>query len=313
MTRAPVYCLGETMAMVASRSGDALATSDLFTITPGGAETNVAGHLAALGQAVSWLGRLGTDPLGDRVIAAVEAAGVDTLQVVRDPSARTGVYFKDRIPGESSRVYYYRLLSAASRMSTDDLARWKIPRGAWVHTSGITPALSTSCDELVQSVLDRANAAGYTVSFDVNHRAALWANGSGGPRLRDLAARATVVFVGLDEAETLWGTATAEAVAEFLPSVPHLVVKDSDREAVEFVRGEDGETTVHREPARFVDVVEPVGAGDAFAAGYLAAYLSGADSAERLRQGHELAAWTLGSHHDFRPGFSRGVAHEHTN
>jgi 2-dehydro-3-deoxygluconokinase len=108
--------------------------------------------------------------------------------------------------------------------------------------------------------------------------------------------------VGLDEAETLWGCTTAEQVSALLPGPRHLVIKDSAAEAVEFVREQNGEERAFRVPAHRVDVVEPVGAGDAFAAGYLAGLLRGDRPEGRLALGHSFAAWTLGTRADFRPG-----------
>jgi 2-dehydro-3-deoxygluconokinase len=123
-----------------------------------------------------------------------------------------------------------------------------------------------------------------------------------GPRLLELAGMSAVVLVGLDEAETLWGCATAEEVSALLPGPRHLVIKDSATEAVEFVRGDNQEERAFRVPAHRVDVVEPVGAGDAFAAGYLAGLLRGDTPGDRLALGHSFAAWTLGTRADFRPG-----------
>ena len=106
--------------------------------------------------------------------------------------------------------------------------------------------------------------------------------------LLDLARTADIVFVGRDEAETLWGGAAAVDVRLLLPEVPELVVKDGDVGATAFVDADEV-----FEPALAVEVVEAVGAGDAFAGGYLAGLLSGDPIAERLRAGHDRAARTL--------------------
>jgi len=106
------------------------------------------------------------------------------------------------------------------------------------------------------------------------------------------------VFVGLDEAECLWHTATADDVRALLPEPTTLVVKDGDVGATEYRRaaGADHRTFV---PAVPTDVVEAVGAGDAFAAGYLAALLQGADATARLQGGHQRAYLVLQSTSDF--------------
>ena len=153
-----------------------------------------------------------------------------------------------------------------------------------VHLSGITPALSASCAALIDTVIDRVAAGPGTLAFDVNHRAALWAPGAAASALLPLARRADLVFVGLDEAECLWHTATADDVRALLPEPTTLVVKDGDVGATEFRRAARRRRPHVRAPAIRIEVVEAVGAGDAFAAGYLAALLQGADAAARLQR-----------------------------
>lgn len=114
--------------------------------------------------------------------------------------------------------------------------------------------------------------------------------------LAELARSSDIVFVGLDEAHTLWGTTSAQQVREFLPDV-RLVVKNDDVGATDF----DGENEVFVAPEP-VEVVEVVGAGDAFAAGYLAATIQGESARERLQAGHNRAAHVLLSTSDFVSG-----------
>jgi 2-dehydro-3-deoxygluconokinase len=132
-----------------------------------------------------------------------------------------------------------------------------------------------------------------SLSFDVNYRAALWGGRDAGAELRELAAQADIVFVGLDEAQVLWGTATPQDVRDLLPGPSVVVVKDGDVGATEFHGSESCFV-----PAIPTDVVEAVGAGDAFAAGYLSAHLRGLDSGERLRAGHRQASLVLQSTSD---------------
>lgn len=288
-----VVALGETMALVAPVLAEPLETAHEFRLDSAGAESNVAAHVAALGGRAAWAGRLGDDALGRRVERHLRELGVDTRWVETDSEAPTGVYFKD--PGRGVR--YYRAGSAASRMATSFLDSLPLDTARVVHVSGITPALSASCDALVDALVDRVAAAPAMLSFDVNHRSALWPAGVAAVRLRELASRADLVFVGLDEAEALWGTATPEAVRALLPEPPLLVVKDGAIGATEFRAGADpGSTHV---PAMSVDVVEAVGAGDAFAAGYLASLLAGGDASERLAAGHARAVTVLGDTADF--------------
>ncbi|GAA2780227.1 sugar kinase [Saccharopolyspora taberi] len=284
---AEVLCLGETMALVAPAEPVALEVAESFTLAAGGAESNVAVHLAALGHRVEWASRLGADPLGRRLLAAVERAGVGTGPVEIRSDAPTGVYFKDPGP-DGTTVHYYRAGSAASTMDENFLSDEQVEQPRLLHLSGITPALSAGCDRLVRRLLRRRGP----VSFDVNHRPALWpAEQAAGP-LRELAQQADIVFVGLDEATALWGVRTAEDVRRELDRPRTVVVKDAANTATAF-----GEA-VAVVPAPKVEVVEPVGAGDAFAAGYLSGLLRGDDGVRRLRRGHLLAAHSLLSTED---------------
>ena len=302
MTFLDVLCVGETMAMVTPAKAESLSQAEECLLGFGGAESNVAAHLAEFGYRAGWASRLGRDPFGDRILGSLTSQGVDVSMVVRDDAAPTGVYFKDPDLGHGARTLYYRKGSAASRMSPEDSGTWPLEQTGWIHTSGINAALSNSCSALTEHLLAEARTTGYQVSFDVNYRAALWNVNAAAPRLLELARMASVVLVGLDEAEILWGCTTADEVSALLEGPRHLVIKDSANEAVEFVREQNAEQSVCRVPAHRVEVVEPVGAGDAFAAGYLAGLLRGDKPADRLALGHSFAAWTLGTRADFRPG-----------
>jgi len=303
-----VVCFGETMGMFTPTSSAPLDTAAGFTLGTGGAESNVAMHLAELGHQVAWASAVGTDPVGTKIIDALAAAGVDTRWVGRTAGLPTGLYLKEPDTGSGAHVFYYRQGSAASALKIADAVGWPLAGARWIHTTGITPALSASCAELVEHVLDHAHEWGASVSFDINFRPGLWPVSEAAPRLLALAAKATVVLVGLDEAETLWGSVTSADVRALLPNVQYLVVKDGSIDATEFSLNADGTDTITVVPARKVDVVEPVGAGDAFAAGYLSSLITAETSADRLARGHSRAAWALGSRQDFRPGLGQRMS-----
>lgn len=285
-----VLAIGETMALVTPQRAEPLDVAEDFSLTIGGAESNVACHLAHARHRAEWFSALGDDALGSRTRARITAHGVDTSRVKTDPDAPTGLYVKN--PGAG--VIYYRRGSAASCLGPADLDDFDWSETRILHLSGITAALSESCRALVDAAIDAARRHGVTVSFDVNLRPSLWSSDErAAAELLDIARRCDIVLVGRDEAEQLWGTATADAARAILPDVPHLVVKDADIEAVEFAG-----TARVAEAAQRVEVVEPVGAGDAFAAGWLSGLLLGEDSAARLRRGHAMAARALSSTHD---------------
>ena len=279
-----LLAIGETMAMVTPVVAAPVVEADVFLVDAGGAESNVAAHVAALGHRALWFSRLGADALGRRVARQLAARGVDVSRVDFDDAHPTGLYVKD--PGNG--VLYYRRGSAAAHLAEADADAVSFEGVDLLHVSGITAAISASAASFLSRVIARAREQGVTVSFDVNHRAPLWDAASAAPVLLELARSADVVFVGRDEAETLWGTASPSDVRALLPDVPELVVKDGDVGATAFV----GADAVF-EPALVVELVEAVGAGDAFAGGYLAGLLSGDAIADRLRAGHERAARTL--------------------
>lgn len=279
-----LLAVGETMAMVAPVVAAPVTEADAFLMDAGGAESNVAAHVAGLGHRSVWFSRLGDDALGRRVARQLSARGVDVSRVEFDPAHPTGLYVKD--PGNG--VLYYRRGSAASHLSDADADTVSFDDVDLLHVSGITAAISASASSFLVRLIARAREAGVPVSFDVNHRAPLWTAEAAAPVLLGLARTADIVLVGRDEAETLWGTPTAADVRALLPEVAEVIVKDGDIGATAFV----GDETVF-EPAEVVEVVEAVGAGDAFAGGYLAGRLSGHPVADRLRAGHARAARTL--------------------
>lgn len=282
-----VLTIGETMVLVTPAHAEPLETATDFRLEIGGAEANVASHLVRLGVPAAWASAVGDDPLGRRMLAVLERRGVDISRVRVDPDAPTAVYFKDP-RGETTPVFYYRGGSAASALGPEFADGLGLADASVVHLSGITPALSETCAALVDAVLDRSAAAGTPVSFDVNHRPRLWpSRDAAAESLLALARRADLVFVGRDEAEALWGVGDAEGIRRML-GVRRLVVKDGPVGAHGFA--DDGTSFV---PAPRVEVVEPVGAGDAFAAGFLAADLRGASMTAALESGHVAAARVL--------------------
>ncbi|MFJ5719130.1 sugar kinase [Streptomyces sp. NPDC093149] len=293
-TAAEVVCLGESMVTFLPSQPGRLADVPSFGRGIGGAESNVACALAAAGHRTAWVSRVGADGFGDHLVEAITGYGVDTSAVRRDPDRPTGIYFRtatDRAT-DVHEVAYYRAGSAASAMSPDNVPYEALPAARVLHLSGITAALSADCLALLHD-LTAPRPGRPLVSFDVNHRPGLWrdAHAASGVLL-DLARRCDLVFVGEDEAEEAWQVRGAEAIRAALPEPAVLVVKRGGEGATVFSRA-DGADTVTTVPALRVDVVAPVGAGDAFAAGFLSATLRALPVRDRVRHGHLMAAAVL--------------------
>ncbi|MGH3166983.1 MAG: sugar kinase [Trebonia sp.] len=282
--------VGETMAMIAPAVGGRLTDAEAFILDAGGAESNVAAHVAALGRRAGWFSRLGDDALGRRVARQLTRRGVELAGLVFDGEHPTGLYVKD--PGAC--VSYYRRGSAAANLTTSDAAAVPLDGVRVLHVSGITAAISATAAAFLDRLVGRARRSGIAVSFDVNYRAQLWTRAAAGTALDPLVRQADIVFVGRDEAERLWGTGDASSVHRRFPEPGELIVKDGEVGATVFA----GDDRVF-EPSLPVEVVDAIGAGDAFAGGYLAAYLVGATLGERLRAGHARAVLTLRTTGDF--------------
>jgi 2-dehydro-3-deoxygluconokinase len=295
--RTDVLCLGESMALFVPGEEGPVEEVRTWIRTVGGAESNVACNLAMLGLRSSWVSAVGADAFGRAVLAAVAAKGVDVSGVRVDPARPTGLYVKES-NASGSPVRYYRCGSAASGMGPELVSQLQLDAVRVVHVSGINAALSDRCLELMRALV-AAPRPTHKLSFDLNWRPALWANRDPSV-LRELADAADIVLVGDDEAALVWGTGVPAGIRRILPGPSTLVVKQGERGATMIER--DAATGTDRlevfEPALRVDVVEPVGAGDAFAAGFLAATLAGQSPGRRLRAGHLQAATTLRTHDD---------------
>ncbi|WP_274562909.1 sugar kinase [Streptomyces spiramyceticus] len=289
-------CLGESMVTFLPSRPGRLADVPSFERGIGGAESNVACALAAAGHRARWVSRVGADGFGDHLVETVAAYGVDTSAVQRDPHRPTGIYFRTATDRDADgfEVVYYRTGSAASAMSPHNMPLDQLTSGRVLHLSGITAALSVDCLSLVRSLVATRRSGRPLISFDVNYRANLWPENADAHLLLDLARAADLVFVGEDEAQTAWGLRGSAEIRAALPEPDVLVVKQGATGAT--VYGGNSGTDDHAPttvPGLRVDVVAPVGAGDAFAAGFLSATLRGLPVRDRIRHGHLMAAATL--------------------
>lgn len=284
--------LGETMATFVSDG-----QPDRFRVVAAGAESNVAAGLAQLGCRTRWLSRLGNDELGHLVAEMIAGHGVDVV-VDWDPVRATGVCVKE-VSATGTLMRYYRGHSAARHLDEMDLS--DLDEATWIHLTGVTAALSPQDRELVTELLSQRLGT-VRMSFDVNYRPALWPDAATAAEvLVRLARLADVIFIGDNEAQALLGTVSVDDVAGALLRL--------DGQQLVFKRGAGAVTLVTSEgqvsePAKDVKVVDLVGAGDAFAAGYLAASIWGWPATDRLRLGHFLAARVIAVTADIGPSIS---------
>lgn len=256
-----------------------------------GAESNFAIAMRRLGVPARWISRVGCDPIGDLIVEALEVEGVDVSGVVRDPGAPTGMYYKARAGG-ATVVHYYRHGSAASRLAPADVPDAALDGVAHVHLTGITMGLSGGAAELVAGLAERAHARGIGVTFDLNWRPALWT----GPAAARAAYERVLpwagwVLCGEEEGRNVFGGETPDATIAALRAAGarEAIVRVGARGAMLL----DAGSPVIVAPPLLVDVVDEVGAGDAFAAGFVYGLLEGASPVEAVGIANRLAAASL--------------------
>jgi 2-dehydro-3-deoxygluconokinase len=259
---------------------------DAFAKRVGGAELNVAVALSRLGHGAGWAGRLGDDEFGRQVLAFARGEGLDVTGVDLDPGAPTGVYFKERRALDQLRVYYYRAGSAASRSRFEDLDVDYLLSGQMLHLTGITPALSESCRDLTERLVEAAVGRGVFLSFDANVRYRLFEGRDPREVLVPLAGRADLLFLSDDEAELILGGGDPDDVRQAMEGIRAGTVVVHGAEGAFAVDG----SGVHEEEGYEVDVVDTVGAGDAFVAGFLSGRLRGWETGECLRLANACGA-----------------------
>jgi 2-dehydro-3-deoxygluconokinase len=290
-TTPALVTLGETMALFTSERVGPLRHAATMRVGIAGAESNVAIGVRRLGHPAAWIGRVGPDELGQLVLGQLRGEQVDVDAAVVDRDAPTGLMVKEHRTAGLARVVYYRQGSAGSRLEPGDLDEARIRGARVLHLTGITPALSATARAAVRAAAETARGAGVPVSLDVNYRAVLWSPEAAATELRDLARQAGLLFAGEEEAALLVGEHgnPERAVVALAALGPRQAVLKLGAEGA--VAAVDGE--LHRQPPRPVRAVDPVGAGDAFVAGYLAGVLDGCAGPDCLSTGAACGAFAV--------------------
>ena len=286
-----VVTAGETMVLGVPPRPGRLRHATGLELKIGGAESNLAIALSRLGLSAGWASYLGDDEMGQLVLDRVRAEGVDTSRVSRVKDYPTGLYIREQV-GTEVRVYYYRRGSAASTMPPEAFDQDYLTGATFLHLTGITPALSEECRAFA---LWAAREAGARVSFDVNYRSKLWETGRAREFVEEILPDLYLLFVGDEEARALWGRDDEGLVRELARKGPEeVVLKRGGAGSLALVENE-----VLDLPSFSVAEVDPVGAGDAFAAGYLAGHVWDLPAKERLRVANAMGAMSVATLGDY--------------
>ncbi len=280
--------VGETMGLVIQTQAGSLRNGEAMVFGMGGSESNVAIGVRRLGMPATWIGRVGDDPPGHLILRELRAERVRAITVT-DP-APTGLMMRWRPSGAHGRVTYYRRESAGAHLQVADIPEAVVREADVLHVTGITLALGPGPAETVSHAVAVARAAGVTVTLDLNYRLALWSQEEAEPVLAAVVRQADVVFAGETEAEIVTHTAD--------PLRAVLALEAMGPEQVLIKRGAQGclariSGATLEQPAPAVSVVDTVGAGDAFVAGYLAELMTGAEPAARVRTAVAAGAFAV--------------------
>ena len=280
---------GEPMAMFIANEPGELSEVESFTRALAGAESNVAIGLRRLGHPTGYVTKLGNDNLGAFIRRTQEREGLDTSRMSVSPDRPTGILMKSKVLSGDPKVEYFRKNSAASTLGPADFDEAYFAGARHLHATSISAALSDSMREFSFRAMEFMRKQGRTVSFDPNLRPVLWPDRETMVRtIHELAARSDWFFPGVGEGKLLTGSDDPEKIADFYLDL-----------GVQFVAvkiGPEGAYYKSREEAGFVpgfkvdEVVDTVGAGDAFAAGVISGMLEGLSLAASVRRGNALGA-----------------------
>jgi 2-dehydro-3-deoxygluconokinase len=279
--------IGEVLLRLSMPSPARFETARQLDVQLGGAEANVMAAAARLGLRTAWISALPSNAWGVRVRRELGGHGVDCRYVVTKEGARMGLYFVEYgAAPRPIRVLYDRRDSALARLASDEIDWEPVRRARLVHLTGITPALGASARAIVERALREASA----VSFDVNYRAALWSPAEARAFLDGVLPVVRYLFLGQAEARTIFDLGGSpvqivESLARMAPSA-----------TISVLRGEEGSLTraggdlYEPKTRRMVSMVDPIGAGDAWVAGFLWATLKGCSTQEAVDAGTAVAA-----------------------
>lgn len=283
---------GETMGQYNADFIGVYGAEGAYMLDCAGAESNVAVGLRKLGASgveAVWVSRLGDDEAGQFVLDELE--GRISVKARRHAGENTGIsYLNHHSDGEHFKTYF-RAGSAASRLTFDDVEQ-HIRNADILHVTGITPALSDSCYDTVIASLEYAREHAIPISFDLNYREQLWAPADAAKVFDRMTEYSDIFKLGHDEAETIWsrGLSPEDYARQFHEvSSGVVVVTRGMNGAVAF----DGDNLLAHD-GYGVDVIDPVGAGDAFVAGFLGGVLERADIKAFLEMEVEQRASILG-------------------
>lgn len=280
-----VLCLGETLVdFIAENKSESLAAAQRFRRQLGGSPANLAMQVARLGGRAAIASKVGAGAFGHFCRDELAAAGVETAYVVMDPAVHTTVVFVSRTSGTPDFEVFR---AGDAHLRADDISPQAIKRARVAHAS-LFALTAEPCRTAIADVLFAAASQGKVVSLDPNYHPALWPDRDAAlSLLAQLYPRVTLTKPSLDDARRLFGDGhTPQQYLDLFHGLGAVnVVLTMGGDGV-WLSTHEGRTFVP--PLRFT-ITNATGAGDAFGAGLLLAYLDGLDLVSCARFGQESA------------------------
>jgi 2-dehydro-3-deoxygluconokinase len=295
-----VVTFGEAMLRLSPPGFQKLEQARNLDLQVGGAELNVAVGVTRLGMKSTWVSKLPKNGLGYLIRNRVQEAGVDGSHIVWSDKGRAGLYFVEfGSSPRASSVLYDRAYSAISTIRCGEVDWTRIFSGSkHFHISGITPALSASASEVTVEAMKAAKKGGLTISYDLNYRKKLWSPADAKKIQEPMMADADILITTEEDTNVVFGIKEKdyEAVAEKLAQTFGLkMVAITLREDLSVWKNnwtaiayQDGK--IFRDKKYEVEIVDRVGAGDAFTSGLLFGWLRLKDVQKGIQYGNAFAA-----------------------
>ncbi len=295
-----VVTFGEAMVRLSPPNFQRLEQAKSLDLNVGGAELNVAVGVTRFGLKSAWVSKLPKNPLGYLIRDRAQESGVDCSHIVWSDKGRAGIYFVEfGASPRASSVLYDRANSAISMVQSGDVDWAKVLNGTkHFHMSGITPALSASAAQVTVEAMKAAKKAGCTVSYDLNYRKKLWTPADAKKIQEPMMADVDILITTEEDTNVVFGIKEKdyEAVAERLAQTfKFKIVAITLREDLSVLRNnwtaiayQDGK--IFRDRKYEVEIVDRVGAGDSFTAGFLFGWLREKDVQKGVQYGNAFAA-----------------------
>lgn len=290
MSKLDLITVGETMVVFNPTQGASLLDSQMFLKQMGGSESNVAIGLARLGHKVGWFSRLSQDSLGCFIRNSIRANGVDISRVQFDQDHQTGLLIKEYLINDYVNVHYYRKNSAASVMDENILDREYFKNSKYLFITGITPLLSDSCKNMIFKAIHLAKEENVKIIFDPNIRLKLSNDHESYKNvINEIICHVDYFLPGVSEANFLCGKTEPEKIAKhYLKGSPNLAIIIKLGENGCFYA--DNNLMMYQKGYKIENMKDPVGAGDAFSAGFISGLLEGKGVEECLDKANLMGA-----------------------